>query len=322
MVNLSHASVCGLVCMMGCGTPAAMSYAPDGPKDSAMPPGDGRGIPSDGLGRPGDGAGAPGDGPGEPRDGSGEPSDGPGEPSDGPSGGVDARLVDAAPIDAPVHAPGSPGLGGHAVNYSRLGAPNPHPMPITTPPMTTHTGSTLVVGVGRGKKILFALPTDNKGNAPYQQMGAVHPYTHWVDSGTALYAFPSAAGGAGFKVSASTDDEDEITIFALEVLGGSSIQSVWNEVVQPSQPVPVTSRSITTTGPATLIAFWWGDAASNVDHTAVPDNDFTVVDAVLGGGSLVQGAVAVKTVTDAGTFNVTWTATPVQGAQLWLVAVQ
>jgi hypothetical protein len=54
----------------------------------------------------------------------------------------------------------------------------------------------------------------------------------------------------------------------------------------------------------------------------VPDNGFTVVDDLLEPGNLVQGAVAVKNVTVAGTYDVTWTSTPVQGAQLWLVAVQ
>ena len=39
-------------------------------------------------------------------------------------------------------------------------------------------------------------------------------------------------------------------------------------------------------------------------------------------GHLVQCAVAVRQVSAAGTYNVTWTSTPTQGAQLWIVAVQ
>jgi len=54
----------------------------------------------------------------------------------------------------------------------------------------------------------------------------------------------------------------------------------------------------------------------------VPDNGFVVVDSVLAAGALVQCAVAVREVADAGTYDVTWTATPTQGAQLWIVAVQ
>jgi hypothetical protein len=58
------------------------------------------------------------------------------------------------------------------------------------------------------------------------------------------------------------------------------------------------------------------------DKTAVPDSGFTVVDSVLASGALVQCAVAVRQVSAAGTYNVTWAATPAQGAQLWIVAVQ
>ena len=43
---------------------------------------------------------------------------------------------------------------------------------------------------------------------------------------------------------------------------------------------------------------------------------------VLSAGELVQCAVAVKNVSTAGTYDVTWRATPKQGAQLWLVAVE
>jgi hypothetical protein len=38
--------------------------------------------------------------------------------------------------------------------------------------------------------------------------------------------------------------------------------------------------------------------------------------------SFVQCAVAVENVTAAGTYDVTWKATPAQGAQLYLIAVQ
>ena len=95
---------------------------------------------------------------------------------------------------------------------------------------------------------------------------------------------------------------------------------MWNEVVTG----PLTSRTVRTTGPATLIAFWWGDGfeRDGPGYTAVPNNGFTVTDSVLMSGSLIQCAVAVRTVSAAGTYDVTWTATPVQGAQLWLVAVE
>jgi len=222
--------------------------------------------------------------------------------------------------DLPGHTPGMPGLGAHALRY--YGLSTSQATSIKTPMATQPSGSTIVVSVGRGKLDLFALPTDNKGNA-YQQVDVNHNYTHYNTSGTALYTLTSANGGRDFAVSASTADEDEITLAAVEVIEGTQIQDyAWNEVVQPEAPVPVTSKSVTTTGPATLVAFWWGDAPEPNDKTAVPNNGFKVVDSVLKSGALVQCAVAVKNVTDPGTYDVTWKATPVQGAQLWLIAVQ
>jgi hypothetical protein len=195
---------------------------------------------------------------------------------------------------------------------------------------TQASGSMIVVSVGRGDNTLFATPTDTRGNAPYRLRDMMHPYAHpFETSGTALYQFTSALGGAGFQVTTTTGPDhvsgqgDEITVAAVEVIEGTQIQQAWNVVVQQNPPIPVTSGSVTTTGPATLIAFWWGDGFPGTPQSATPNNGFVVVDTnAQETGSFVQCAVAVKTVTAPGTYNVTWTATPVQGAQLWLVAVQ
>jgi hypothetical protein len=146
-----------------------------------------------------------------------------GAPSDG-------AVIDGTVIDGPPHIPGNPGLGGHALHfYAQPGTEgavaHDSDTSISTPPVTTQrSGSTIVVTVGRGKNNLFALPTDNQGNAPYQQIDSMHPYTGtYPDSGTALYAFPSAAGGDGFRVSNSTDAGDEITLAAVEVVDSTRI---------------------------------------------------------------------------------------------------
>lgn len=218
----------------------------------------------------------------------------------------------------PVNVPGQPGVGVHGLAFYRHNVNSP--TTISTPVLGTQAaGSTIVVSVGRGNRYVFDLPTDNMGNAPYQQLGTEQKYTRYQDSGTALYAFPNAVGGSGHVVRTTTPADDEITLAAVEVVGGTRIQQFeWNEALS----APLTSRSVTTTGPATLVAFWWGDAGVQSDKTAVPNNDFFVVDSILQSGALVQCAVAVKNVTAAGTYNVTWTATPAQGAQLWLVAVE
>ncbi|MBL8326214.1 MAG: hypothetical protein JNJ89_14780 [Rubrivivax sp.] len=181
------------------------------------------------------------------------------------------------------------------------------------------TGSTLLVCVGRGNVAAHALPTDNKGNL-FEAIGSPHTYTLWPSSGTALYVCRAAAGGEGHEVRATKPALDETTLTVIEVRGAGVLQDVrWNEALAGA---PTTSASVVTTGPALLVAWWWGDAGVDGDKTAVPGNGFVVVDSVLASGELVQCAVATRQVGAAGTYHVTWAATPTQGAQLWLAAVQ
>ncbi|MEP6859768.1 MAG: hypothetical protein ABJE66_04055 [Deltaproteobacteria bacterium] len=219
--------------------------------------------------------------------------------------------------EMPVNNPGQPGVGGHGLAY--YGLETNFVTSISTPAFTTQaSGSTLIVSVGRGKVSATAKPTDNKSNT-YQQLGATQTYTRYPTSGTATYAVPGATGGDRTVVSVSNASQDEITIAAVEVTGATKIQDQqWIEQLA----APLQSKSVTTTGPATLVAFWWGDAPEPMVKTATPNNGFTVIDSILDSGALVQCSVAVKNVADAGVYDVTWVATPAQGAQLWLIAVQ
>jgi hypothetical protein len=247
---------------------------------------------------------------------------GDGAKTDGPP--TDSPPTDGPSPDVPGHTPGTPGLGAHAMSFYHLDA-STAPSISTSTMATQPSGSTIIVGVGRGYNPLFALPTDNKSNAPYRQLDTLHAYTRWPDSGTALYAFTSASGGSDFKVSTTTGKNqqgqyDEITLAAVEVIEGTQIKDQqWNEVLDP----PHTSGSVTTTGAATLIAFWWGDGFPGTPQSATPGTGFSLIDSnTQERDSFVQCAVAVKNVSAAGTYNVTWTATPTQGAQMWLIAVQ
>lgn len=222
-----------------------------------------------------------------------------------------------ATSDAVDHVPGAPGLGAHAIAFQRLHAGQ---TTLSTPALATAaSGSTLVVSVGRGELAAHVAPTDTPGNT-YQQLGAAHAYDRWPSSGTAVYAVTGAAGGSGHAIRAATPADDEVTMAAVEVREGAVVADhAW---VERLAGTPLRSGSVTTTGPATLVAFWWGDADVTGDKTAVANNGFAVIDAVLSEGALVQAAVAVKNVAAAGTYDVTWTATPTQGAQLWLIAIQ
>lgn len=225
----------------------------------------------------------------------------------------------APPPPAPSPSPAAaPTFGAHSLVYNRDGV---SVAPLVTDALTTQAaGSTLLVCVGRGGLSNHRVPTDNKGNA-FQQIGAAHPYTNWSGSGTALYACAAAAGGAGHQITiAKPAPSDETTATVIEIAGGGVIRDVqWREVLRGN---PITSPTVTTRGPAVIVAWWWGDADVNFDKTAVPDSGFTVVDSILLQGALVQCAVAVRAVSSAGSYQTTWTATPAQGAQLWIAAIE
>ncbi|HEX3475732.1 MAG TPA: hypothetical protein VHT91_11950 [Kofleriaceae bacterium] len=254
--------------------------------------------------------------------------DGPGGPG-GPGGtsgdgGLDGGTSGSC-TPAPGQTAGTPGLGAHTLAFYGVGD-DTNLAPLFSPAMTTQSsGSTIVLGIGRGNKALFAAPpVDNKNNLSYPRCGAAQQYPLSTDSATAVYALPAATGGAGFQVKAlngmnTGGNTDEITMFTVEIAASVGVTDVqWLATTSAAQPA--TTRSVTTTGPATLISFWWGD--STAVNSVATDNGFTVIDQQLLAQKNVQGAVAVKSVAAAGTYSVTWTVDPAQPAQLWLVAAQ
>jgi hypothetical protein len=231
---------------------------------------------------------------------------------------VDGSFTDSTTLTVTA-APTSPTVGAHTLAFTHFGAPAGT---LSTNPLTTQaSGSTVLAWVGRGQISTFTsatAPLDNLGNTSIQ-LGSTHSYAPlFPNSGMALYAFPSFAGGSGDIFSAPMPVNDEVTLIVVEIKNGGVIQdSEWNSVVND----PQTSLSVTTTGPATLIAFWTGDAGSGT-VSAVPNNGFTVLDSQTDASDAVQASVATKDVSAAGTYNVTWSATPAQTAYMWLVAVQ
>ena len=193
---------------------------------------------------------------------------------------------------------------------------------LTTSPIATQTsGSTILAWVGRGNTNGFTgtVPFDNKTNT-YDLLGAIHDYSPlYPGSGEALYTVLSAAGGSAFRVTAPIlAGSDEITLAVVEVMNAGVIQDAqFNKVLSP----PHTSLNVTTSGAATLIAIWAGDSGG-ASVTAAPNNGFATIGSQLLSSCEVEVVVATKNVTGAGTYNVSWTATPSQGAHLWLVAVQ
>lgn len=224
----------------------------------------------------------------------------------------------AVPLLGCDRRPVPPTVGAHALVFQRYEAEDGKAT-LSTDPLVTRHGTILVASVGRGDVNAFAPPTDNRGGAPFDQLGETHTYTNWPRSGTALYAQATGPRGEGHVVSTTTPADDELTLALVEVSGARVQDFAWTEVLAGR---PITSARVTTTGPATLVSFWWGDAGVKGDKKAWPGDGFQLLDSVLEAGALVQCAVAVKHVDAAGSYDVTWTAKPEQGAQLWIVAIQ
>lgn len=235
------------------------------------------------------------------------------------AGGITSNLITVT-ITAPiVGAPGDPSLGAHAmvfhVSRGSVGATLP------LPPLNTQSGSTMLAIVGKGSLQEINPPTDSLGNGPYRLLGSKHAYTKWANEGTAVYAFDNIVGGANHVLRVNDQNtSDEVTFAAVEVRNGGVVQDIqWREVLNVAAQ---TSATVTTTGPATLVAVWFGDDASPTPSNPVPNNGFTVIEGNRNAVESVQTYIATRNVAAAGSYNVTWNTTPVQGAQLYLIAVQ
>lgn len=188
-------------------------------------------------------------------------------------------------------------------------------------------------------------PTDSYGNA-WKQVGDAVTYNGYDGRFNArAFVALAARGGPGHTVSVVKEGTPagEITVPFIEIRHAGALQDVaqnypipgvigrisdklartWQGRAGDPSTTELTSGSVTTTGPATLVAVWLGDAYV-YEMTAVPNNGFKVIDRYLQlpPNSAVQCAVASRQVSAAGTYNVTWKGTPAQGAILWLFAFQ
>ncbi|MGY3038757.1 hypothetical protein ACVWWQ_000344 [Rhodanobacter sp. TND4EL1] len=196
--------------------------------------------------------------------------------------------------------------------------------PAVTAPITTQAhGSSLIVFNG-GYSSASAPPVDSYANH-WKQVGSTVPYGNGYGDrfDVKAYLALSAKGGAHHTVSIAKPEEaaGEISVPFIEILHGGVLQDVAQNY--PPTSMVMTSGRVTTTGPAALVAVWWGDGG--ITHMrAVPNNGFAVIDSflMLPDNSGVQCAVAFKQVRAAGTYDVSWTGVPVQGAILWLFAFQ
>ncbi|AIF48394.1 hypothetical protein [Dyella japonica] len=251
----------------------------------------------------------------------------------------------AATIDDTLPAmPAPPTLGAHTMLTQSEGDGS---SPAVTSGMHTQLdGSSLLVLVA-GHADNDAEPTDSYLNT-WKRVGDPVTYNGYGDRFNAsAYIAIDAHGGKHHTVQVvkSGSPDGEITVPFVEIAHAGKLQDVaqnyptpgvaaraanklaraWQGVVGSPDTTStlLTSGTVTTTGPATLVAVWLGDAYV-YSMTAVPGDGFKVIDSYLHlpPNSGVQCAVAVRQVDAAGTYSVSWTGSPAQGAILWLFAFQ
>jgi hypothetical protein len=237
-----------------------------------------------------------------------------------------AALLIASPFAVPAAgvisgpAPSS-SLGAHTLQTQSegLGA-----SPVITQPIATQRVDSALIVFNGGYLSNTSGPEDNYGNH-WKQLGNDVPFGNGYGDrfNVKAYVALNAKGGSDHTVSFVKNGyaAGEISVPFIEIKHAGVLQNV-SQSYAPTG-LAQTSGNVTTTGPATLIAVWWGDGGVK-RMTAVPNNGFAVIDSYLKlpDNSGVQCAVAYKQVAAAGTYNVTWAGAPAQGAILWLLAFQ
>lgn len=212
----------------------------------------------------------------------------------------------------------APSLGAHAFlgQGEGLGV-----SPARTPALTTRQAGSVFIAFNAGYASNDARPADTYGNT-WKRLGHAMTYAGYGDRfSVSAWITNAGKGGEGHSVSIEKRGEPagELSMPFVEVRDASSVHAFAQSYAEPS--LIVASDEITVDGPATLLAFWWGDGGVK-RMTVTPGDGFQLIDAFveLPDESGVQGAVAWRQVEAAGTYRVHWTVAPVQGAALWIIA--
>lgn len=214
--------------------------------------------------------------------------------------------------------PGEPRLGAHALVGQAQGLDAP--VARTPPQDVAATGSSLVAFVA-GYSNNDAPPRDNARNRwrPLGPPVAYRDYNGRFD--IRGYVVEQASGRDGWQVRVDKPGEPdgELSLVAVEARDAGRLEDVAFAYPQPA--LRQRSGSVTTRGPALLVALWFGDS-SELRHEVVPGPGFRLIGEYtkLPPASGVQAAVAVREVDRAGTWQASWYALPRQGAALWLLA--
>ena len=214
--------------------------------------------------------------------------------------------------------PGAPRLGAHAL----VGQEDQRADAVAvTPPLDVAAHGSSLLAFVAGYRTNDAAPTDSAGNQ-WRLLGAPEAYRGYDGRfDMRAYVAEQARGAHDLRVSVHKPGEPrgELTLVAVEARDAARLVGIARSY--PQAALRQVSDSVTTTGPALLVALWWGDA-KGLEHRVLPGSGFRVIEDFtrLPPNSAVQAVVAVREVDHAGTWRASWYAWPRQGAVLWLLA--
>ena len=221
---------------------------------------------------------------------------------------------------APPADPHATRLGAHTLLAQGEGAGI---SPAVTSPISTQPAGSALIAFNAGYAVNESPPTDSQGNL-WTALGPPVVYAGYQGRfDVKAYLALHARGGAAHTLSVvkNGNARGELTLPFIEIRNAGRLQDVASNYA----PAARTQRSarVTTTGPALLLALWWGDGAF-LEQSARPSSGFAVIENFvrLPEGSAVQCVVAVRNVEAAGTYDVEWSVSPAQRAPLWLLAFE
>src|SRR5262249_19642468 len=144
-----------------------------------------------------------------------------------------------------------PGLGAHVLftQDEQKGTD-----PATSPPVATHPSGSSLIAFSMGWNQNFAAPTDSFHNT-WSQISDMNIYAGG-NFYTAVWAAATATGGDGHTITFAKPGhpDGEISMGMIEAVNGGDVKIAY-QLASETKPTP---GSLTTTGPATLIAIWSG----------------------------------------------------------------
>ena len=251
----------------------------------------------------------------------GAPSSSGGAPSGSgeSSGGAPSSGGSAAAAGGGSPTTGRLGLGSNSLTFTFTYS---NVQKLDSKSIETAPGSTLLAVVGMGALANVHAPGDNYGNT-FRELLPKHAYVNWWGSGQQIFAATNIAGGKNHVLTETMPDaNDEVTLSVVEIRGAHSISAI--TVAETASKGPVTSANVTTKGPAMLVAWWWGDGAV-VQTSATTSQGWTRLHSLSHAQAetgVIQTELAARAVDAAGTYSITWTSNPDQGAVVYLAAIE